>query len=217
MKKSTLFVSAAVILLVAFVAGMLIFKSKQGQEAQQAASESRSALVRMHSPTHGPADARVEIVEFLDPACGTCRDFYPRVKQMVDEHPGQVRVVLRYAPFHQNSDQVVAMIYAAGKQGKHVEALEALLASQDDWVANHVANPERAWSHLEGLGLNMEQLQGDMNAPDIVAKVRQDLDDATTMNVTATPEYFVNGKPLPTWGWEQLVTLVNEELASAYH
>ncbi|MBI1282793.1 MAG: thioredoxin domain-containing protein [Thiobacillus sp.] len=217
MKKSTLFISAAVILLAAFVAGMLIFKSKQGEEAQQAATESRSALVRMHSPMHGPADAKVEIVEFLDPACGTCRDFYPRVKQMAEDHPGQVRVALRYAPFHANSDQVVAMLYAAGKQGKHVEALEALLAAQNDWVANHVANPERAWTHLEGLGLDMEQLRSDMNSPAVVALVRQDLDDATTMKVTATPEYFVNGKPLPTWGWEQLVTLVNEELAGAYH
>jgi protein-disulfide isomerase len=216
MKKSTLFIAAAVVLIVAFVAGALIFKSKQAEQAQQVASEFSSVLVRMHSPTHGPADARVEIVEFLDPACGTCKEFYPRVKQMVDEHPGQVRVVLRYAPFHENSDQVVAMLYAAGKQGKHQEALEALLAAQDDWVANHVGYPDRAWSHLEGLGLDMDQLRSDMNAADVTARVRQDLEDAQTMQVTATPEYFVNGKPLPSWGWEQLVALVNQELASAY-
>jgi protein-disulfide isomerase len=217
MKKSTLFIAAAVVLIVAFVAGALIFKSKQAEQAQQVASEFSSVLVRMHSPTHGSADARVEIVEFLDPACGTCKEFYPRVKQMVDEHPGQVRVVLRYAPFHENSDQVVAMLYAAGKQGKHQEALEALLAAQDDWVANHVGYPDRAWSHLEGLGLDMDQLRSDMNAADVTARVRQDLEDAQTMKVTATPEYFVNGKPLPSWGWEQLVALVNQELASAYH
>jgi protein-disulfide isomerase len=216
MKKSTLFISAAVLLFVAFLVGAYFYNAKQGEEARQRAQEFKSVLVRMHAPTHGSADARVEIVEFLDPACGTCKEFYPRVKQMVDDHPGQIRVVLRYAPFHENSDQVVAMLYAAGKQGKHREALEALLAAQDDWVSNHVGNPERAWSHLEGLGLNMDQLRSDMNAADVTARVRQDLDDAQTMKVTATPEYFVNGKPLPTWGWEQLVALVNQELASAY-
>ncbi len=216
MKKSTLFISAAVILIAAFVVGVLVFKSDRVEEAQQLATEFKSALVRMHSPVYGAADAKVEIVEFLDPACGTCRDFYPRVKQLVDDHAGQVRVVLRYAPFHPNSDQVVAMIYAAGKQGKHLEALEALLATQDDWVANHVSNPDRAWTQLEGLGLNMDQLRADMNAPEMSAWVRQDMDDTTSMKVTATPEYFVNGKPLPTWGWAQLVTLVNEALAGAY-
>ncbi len=216
MKKSTLFISVAVILIAAFVVGALVFKSDKVEEAQQLANEFKSVLVRMHSPTYGAADAKVEIVEFLDPACGTCREFYPRVKQMVDDHPGQVRVVLRYAPLHTNSDQVVAMIYAAGKQGKHMEALEALLATQDDWVSNHVSNPDRAWTHLEGLGLNMDQLHADMSGPDVSEWVLQDLDDITSMKVTATPEYFVNGKPLPTWGWEQLVTLVNEGLASAY-
>jgi protein-disulfide isomerase len=217
MKKQTVFISAAVLLVVAFLVGAFLYNAKKGEESQQRAQEFKSVLVRMHSPTHGSADARVEIVEFLDPACGTCKEFYPLVKQMMDAHPGQIRVVLRYAPFHQNSDQVVAMLYAAGKQGKHREALEALLAAQDDWVSDHVGNPDRALSHLEGLGLNMDQLRSDMSAPDITARVRQDLDDAQTMKVTATPEFFVNGKPLPSWGYEQLVALVNQELASAYH
>jgi hypothetical protein len=30
-----------------------------------------------------------------------------------------------------------------------------------------------------------------------------------------TPEYFVNGKPMPSFGWEQLQALVNEALANA--
>ena len=46
--------------------------------------------------------------------------------------------------------------------------------------------------------------------------VQQDLGDARKLNVKATPEFFVNGKPLPTWGWDQLKTLVQEELAANY-
>jgi protein-disulfide isomerase len=34
------------------------------------------------------------------------------------------------------------------------------------------------------------------------------------MNVTMTPEYFVNGKPLPSFGFEQLQTLVDEALVN---
>jgi hypothetical protein len=33
--------------------------------------------------------------------------------------------------------------------------------------------------------------------------------------VTATPEYFVNGKPMPSFGWQQLMDLVNEALEEA--
>ena len=45
--------------------------------------------------------------------------------------------------------------------------------------------------------------------------IAQDLADAQTLNVTKTPEFFVNGKPLPSFGYEQLKTLVDEALISA--
>jgi len=63
--------------------------------------------------------------------------------------------------------------------------------------------------------MDMARLQNDANAPDVAAMVARDLTDAKTLNVTMTPEYFVNGKPLPSFGFEQLKTLVDEELANA--
>jgi protein-disulfide isomerase len=39
--------------------------------------------------------------------------------------------------------------------------------------------------------------------------------DARKMNVTKTPEFFVNGRPLPSFGFDQLQALVAEELAIA--
>ena len=62
----------------------------------------------------------------------------------------------------------------------------------------------------------MDRLRQDINSPAVDKIVRQDLNDAVKLNVTATPEYFVNGKPLPTWGWEQLKSLVDSELSAAY-
>jgi len=45
--------------------------------------------------------------------------------------------------------------------------------------------------------------------------IARDLADAKTMNVTMTPEYFVNGRPLPQFGFEELKKLVDDELAKA--
>lgn len=55
-----------------------------------------------------------------------------------------------------------------------------------------------------------------MYAPDIAQIVQQDIADAKALNVTQTPEFFVNGKPMPSFGYEQLTALVNNALASAY-
>jgi len=45
--------------------------------------------------------------------------------------------------------------------------------------------------------------------------IAQDLDDARILNVTKTPEFFVNGRPLPSFGYDQLKELVDKALASA--
>ena len=54
-----------------------------------------------------------------------------------------------------------------------------------------------------------------MDAPDIAQRIAQDIADAKALKVVQTPEYFVNGRPLPEFGQEQLRNLVREELAAA--
>ena len=213
MKQKTLFIASAILLLLIFVAALFAYNSHQEKVAQQLAESNRAALSRMHSPTLGRADAPVVIVEFFDPACETCRAFYPRVKQLMATSPDNIRLVLRYAPFHDGSDKVVAILEAARKQGKFWPALEALLASQADWAPHHTPQVALVWKHLEGLGLNMERLAYDMTAPEVAQVIAQDLEDAKTLNVTQTPEFFVNGQPLPSFGFEQLTRLVDQALA----
>jgi len=214
MKHKTLFIVALVGVLLAFVIGTLLYTVQKEDQSVQLAEANSAALVRMRSPTLGKVDAPVVIVEFLDPACETCRDFYPLVKEMMAANPNRIRLVLRYAPFHNGSDKVVAVLEAARKQGKFWPALEALLATQADWAPHHSPQVDLVWAHLDGLGLNLEQLRIDMMAPEVARLIAQDLDDAKSLNVTMTPEFFVNGKPLPSFGLEQLKSLVDEALSS---
>lgn len=212
MKRKTLFIAAAILLLLAFLIGTLVYKSERIDQSAQLAERNRANLIRMHSPALGKADATVVIVEFFDPACETCREFYPLVKKMMAADRERIRLVLRYAPFHKGSDKVVAVLEAARKQGKFWPTLEALFASQAYWAPHHTPQVDLVWPHLEGLGLNLEQLRADMTTPEIAQLIAQDLDDARVLNVTKTPEYFVNGKPLPSFGYEQLKKLVDEAL-----
>lgn len=215
MKQKTLFIVAAIALLLVFVVGTLLYTAEKTEQSTQLADANQDALVRMYSPTLGKQDAPVVIVEFLDPACETCKNFYPRVKELMAAHPDQIRLVLRYTPFHDGSDKVVAVLEAARKQGKFWPALEALLATQSEWAPHHRAEVDLVWPHLEGLGLNLEQVKIDMATPEIADLIAQDLADANTLNVTKTPDFFVNGKPLPSFGFEQLRNLVDEALNNA--
>lgn len=216
MKQKTLFIASAVVLLAAYVVGVLVYNIQRADRTAEVVKRSPQALTRFHSPTLGNADAKVHIVEFLDPACGTCAQFSPFVKDLMAANPGRIRLTVRYAPFHQGSEQVVKMLEAARKQGKFWQALEALFATQRQWVQNHVAYAQLAWNSLAGLGLDLDRVRADMNAPEVNRIVEQDIADTRTLNVTQTPEFFVNGRAMPSFGAEQLKDLVDEEIAKAY-
>jgi protein-disulfide isomerase len=138
------------------------------------------------------------------------------VKKLMADNPGRIRLSMRYVPFHQGADQVVRVLEAARGQDKYWEALEAAFRSQDRWTVNHRVLPERLWPHLEGLGLDLERVRREMGAADIDARLEKDMADAKALAVTKTPEYFVNGRPLPQFGLKELQALVREELARAY-
>ena len=212
MTSKILVISALLgLLMIAF--GTLVYMS--GSAKPDAAAD-RSALVRMHSPSFGDPSAKVHIVEFFDPACETCASFYPFVKKMIAANPGRIRLSIRYATFHKGSDQIVRLLEASRKQGKYWETLEALLAAQSRWTINHTARLDLAWSAINGVGLQMQKLKEDMNAPELAGVIKQDLQDAAALNVTKTPEFFVNGKPMPSFGYEQLRTLVDQALRDSY-
>lgn len=215
MKRNTLLITAVVLLAVLLVGGAQWYRADQARETAAAASRNRQALQRPTAVTVGRADAPVEIVEFFDPACGTCAQFEPLVKGLLAAHPDQIRLRVRYAPFHPGSGEVVKAIEASRLQGKFWQAVEALFAAQPAWVENHHARVELIWPILARAGLDTERLRADMQSPEIARVIEQDMADANTVGVAATPEFYVNGRPLPSFGFDQLRTLVEEELAAA--
>lgn len=215
MKRKSIFITVVTLLILVFAAGAFMFNKQRTEQAERVLAQHRQLLVRADAPRIGSADAPVHIVEFFDPACDTCREFYPLVKNLMAANQGKIQLSVRYAPFHPGSDQVVKALEAARRQGMFWQALETLFATQPDWVVNHRANPQVALSQLARVGLDMTRLQADMDSPEIARIIEQDLADAKALNVTATPEYFVNGKGLPSFGYEQLRNLVDDALAGA--
>jgi protein-disulfide isomerase len=104
---------------------------------------------------------------------------------------------------------------ASREQGKYWETLEALLMSQRQWVSNHVVQQDRVLPALLQVGLDINRLRADMDSPEVSARIEQDKQDSILLKVSATPEYFVNGRPLPSFGQQQLRDLVREELEKA--
>ena len=212
MNKQWIVVASVVAVVVAFIAGAVVFKGRETQEAGQAALSNSDALVSASSPVFGNPAAKVTIVEFFDPACETCRAFYPLVKTIVNSSFGQVRLVVRHAPLHQGSDTAVKILEAARLQGQYWPAVERALAGQPQWAAHGNARPELIWDLITDLGLDMAKARADADSPAVAQLLSQDIADMKALKVDRTPGFFVNGTPLRDFGEAQLRALVDQEI-----
>jgi protein-disulfide isomerase len=210
--KKTVLITIILLVLI-FVGGGIYYKKSQSEEMSAMAKEQAQVFQRPYSFVVGNENAKVQLVEFFDPACETCAVFHPRVKQLLKEYDGKVKLVLRYAPFHENSSYAVKMLEGAREQGLFMETLDFMFATQAYWIQGHTVNPKVLWGMLTKIeGLDFKKLSEFMNNPKADEIIKQDLADATTLKATKTPGYFVNGKPLQTFGWDNLVELINSEL-----
>jgi protein-disulfide isomerase len=214
--KYKIFAGTCLVLLGIFAAFSIYYKDQQAQMYGFMAQNNAPTFVRDHSPTLGNDDAKVFLVEFMDPACETCAAFSPLVKQMMKANPGKIKLVLRYAPFHDGAEYFVKILEAAKRQGKYWETLDVMFKSQPYWASHHNPQPEKIWQFLPKAGLDLNKIRTDMKDPAIVKLIEQDLADAKTLNVRKTPGFFVNGRPLVTFGREQLYQLIQSEIKVKY-
>jgi len=216
MKKNHIIALATIVMLTIFAAGAYLYMSQQRSAQTDIASQYSDALIKAYSPRQGSPDAKVTLVEFMDPACETCRQFFPFVESLLKKHKGKVNHVVRYAPFHPGSDDVVKILEAARQQDVFWPVLEMMFGTQPYWASHHQPRPEVLWKYLEHYKYDVVKLKADMNDPLIAKHVAQDLADAKRLGVTKTPSFFVNGKPLTSFGYQQLETLLEAAIAEHY-
>lgn len=176
-------------------------------------------LVRPDSPTLGAADAKVTVVEFLDPECEACAAFAPVVKKLLKDYDGKIRLVVRYMPLHPNSLSAATFTEAAGEQGKYWQAQDMLFQKQPEWGTKHGPNagPPADINALfkkyaAELGLDMSKMDAAFAENRYNSKIQRDLKDGQTLGVRQTPTFFVNGRRLARFSEADLRALIDEEL-----
>lgn len=216
MKKLSFVVAAIVLLFSIFALATYLYNNQKSDDANAHVQKYDSILERSHSPTIGDKNAKVTIVEFFDPACETCKAFSPFLKQAMAAHPGKIRLVMRYLPLHQGSDEVVKILQAAHQQNKFWQVLDDAYASQSSWAIHHVVQPQLFWKMLAYTKLDIERTKLDVTSNTIAQEIQQDISDARQLNITRTPGFFVNGKPLINFGYQPLKELIELEIRNEY-
>jgi protein-disulfide isomerase len=169
-------------------------------------------LVRPYSPTLGPEQAAVTIVEFLDPECESCSAMFPIVKQVMSEFDGKVRLVIRYMPLHDNAVYAASLLEAARAQNKYWEYLEIMMLRQPEWASHSAPRPDLLLTYAPQVGLNVDQLKTAASDPQVRMRITQDERDGTQLGANKTPTFFINGAPLMRLGYADLRNAVRAAL-----
>lgn len=200
------------LVVMAFVAGSLLPAGAPAKPAAKSAPEASTVFVRPHSPIIGPKKAPVTIVEFFDPSCEACLAMYPYVKRIMAEYPSDVRLVLRFLPFHKGSEEAIRIIEAGRSQGLFIPVLEAVLEKQPLW---HNGDMASAWDAAKAAGLDVDKALASLSSPRLAAALEQNQADRLELGVRGTPTFFVNGKPLAQLSPTELYEQVKAEVAAS--
>ncbi len=166
-----------------------------------------------NSPSRGPEDAPITIVEFSDFRCGFCGRFQAQTLQpLLDQYGDQIRFVYRNFPV------VGGERAAEAAQCVFAQSEEAFWAYHDLLFANQqTTGSDDTLIALAGQveGLDVDAFQECLSADTYVAAVQADFADGISYGVSGTPTFFINGRLLV--GAQPLTAfqaIINEALAA---
>ncbi|HXW61903.1 MAG TPA: thioredoxin domain-containing protein [Candidatus Acidoferrales bacterium] len=168
------------------------------------------------SPTKGPADARVTVVEFADFECPHCRELWEALTTVEGKYP-QVRVVYKDFPLTQIHPW--ANTAALGGRCAFRQSPTAFWKVHDAIFDNQdLISPENVWDKLVqfaiAAGLNADAFKSCLAAPDTQKDIDASHAEGVALGVNSTPTVYINGRPLVGGDVTTLSQYVDFELAA---
>ena len=144
------------------------------------------------SPSRGPADAPVTIVEFSDFQCPFCGRANSTVENVWKSYNGKVRWVFKHYPldFHPDAPLAHRAALAAGEQGKFWEMHDAIFLNQKAIKRDDLIRTAGT------LGLEMTRFLADLDSANYQKVMQRDMAEGTQVGIDGTPTFFINGHRL---------------------
>ena len=176
--------------------GGVLLAFKTNRPATPQGQVGKNLLVRADSSATGSRDAKVMLVEFGDYQCPACGVADPTVEKIIQDfqNNSNFSFVFRHFPLSQHANALMASesAEAAGAQGKFWQMHTKLYQSQSQW--SDQKNPIDTFAgYAQELGLNVDQFKQDVLAKKYADKISQDQKDGLSVNLEATPTFFLNG------------------------
>ena len=161
-------------------------------------AETRSKLIPGNSPSIGPENAKVTLIEFADFECPSCRQLDQILRKILADNQ-EIRLV--YKNFPLTDLHPWAMTAAIAGQCTYQLRPEAFWKIHDAiFDAQDVISPSNVWDKMIDLatqqGLDIDAFRSCMADPAVAKQIQETQAEGHALNITATPTTFVNGRKL---------------------
>lgn len=173
----------------------------------------------------GSRNPTVQIVEYLDFQCPSCRALYPEMHGLVAQAPDKIQLVIRNYPLnpecnasmerdgHPSACDAAKFSVCALEQGKGPEAADYLFNLQAlDAGGSREAVKEAILKGVDILNLDASKFGRCFESGQTVALLKETIVDAEHLNLMGTPSVFINGRTVDSPSKTVLTSILDELL-----
>lgn len=211
MKTETKFLTIILIITAVLFSGGIYFLSKTSSTQTK---ETKVLQINYSKGQKiGSDSAKVKLVEFSDLQCPACLAAEPTLRAIRALNNLEVQLIYRHFPLpqHSHSKQAAYLAEVAAEQGKFWQMHDKLFETQDQWST--LPDATAFFMNLvKELNLDEGKVKQGLEKETFKQKIDEDITEAQTLGVNSTPTFFINGQKLNLRGFEDINTLINEEL-----
>jgi protein-disulfide isomerase len=169
------------------------------------------------NPVRGPKDAKVTIVEFSDFQCPYCARAHQTIAdQVMKEYDGKVRLVYKNFPlgFHKWAEPAGIAGECAYEQDPDAfwKLYDGLFAQQQQITPENVK--EKSTELLKGTKVDMAKWNDCYDNKKTLDKVKADMAEGSSVGVTGTPAFLINGRKISgAQPFQNFKAVIDDELA----
>lgn len=189
---------------------VLFFAYKLTNSAVPPTNYSQVNKIKTTDHVKWKADSKNILVEYSDLQCPACKGFYDFFKELEKTATPNAALVFRHFPLlsiHQNSFAAATAAEAASTQGKFWEMEKVLFEKQTEWSS--LPNPNDYFVNLAtSIKLDADKFQEDLVSQAVKDRVQQDLAEANSIGLNATPTFVLNGQKVEVSTMEEFKQLL---------
>lgn len=146
------------------------------------------------SPTRGPTNPLVRVVEFADFECPFCQQMAPVLDALWEKRKSSLEFVFKFMPLamHPHGEISARAAIAADRQGKFWEMNRRLFAAGTQLEERDLDR------YASELNLDIDRFHSDMRSEATGQRLATDRKVADSLGVKGTPTLFINGREYET-------------------